>query len=173
VICDYWARIRGTSTSFILLRFWRTGRASPDDEEIFENGAGSVLYDTGGSFSGPARAMNLRRYAPPSDSEVVEAGRYRYIGWRLGKVFHTKMIPAGENALMTGMGSVRDAALLVALFIPWIVATVALVGVSPVLLLGGAATAGTLPQLRSHGSKAVLTLAAVLAGLLAFGVATS
>lgn len=172
VVCDYWARIRGTSTSFILLRFWRTGPAGPDDEKLFDNVAGSVIYDDGGSFSGPGRPITLRRYAPP-DSEVVEPGRFRYIGWRLGKVFHTKMISASEAPLMTGMGSLRDASLLLVLFLAWVAATLVLVGVGPVLLVGGATTAGTMPQLRSHGSKAVLTLAAVLAGLLAFGVATS
>jgi hypothetical protein len=172
VICDYWARIRGTSTSLILLRFWRTGPGSSDDEELFDNVAGSVIYDDGGSFSGPARPLTLRRYAPP-DSEVVEPDRFRYIGWRLGKVFHTKMISATENPLMTGMGSLRDTALLVAVLLPWVVATLVLVGVGPVLLLGGLSAAGTMPQLRSHGLKAVLTLAAVLVGLLVFGVLTS
>jgi hypothetical protein len=171
-VCDYWARIRGASTSFILLRFWRTGPASADDEKLFDEVAGSVIFDDGGSFSGPARTVTLRRYAPPGP-EAVEPEGFRYIGWRLGKVFHTKSIAVKEVPLMTGMGSLRDAALLVGLFLPWVVATLVLVGVGPVLLLGGLSAAGTMPQLRSHGSKAILALALVLGGLLVFGIATS
>lgn len=172
VVCDYWARMRGTSTGFILLRFWRTGPASPNDENLFDDVAGSVIFDDGGSFSGPARPVTLRRYAPP-DSGVVEPEGFRYIGWRLGKVFHTKSIAAKQVPLMTGMGSLRDAALLVAIFLPWVAATLVLVGVGPVLLLGAVSAASTMPQLRSHGSKAILTLALVLGGLLAFGIVTS
>ncbi|MGH8997805.1 MAG: hypothetical protein ACRDY7_00250, partial [Acidimicrobiia bacterium] len=172
VICDYWARTREGPASFILLRFWRTGPASPDEEELFDDVAGSVIYDDGGSFAGLARPITLRRYGPP-DSEVVEPGRFRYAGCRLGTVFHTKMISAKEAELATEMAALRDTLLLVAVFLPWIVATLVLVGVGPILLLGGVTAAGTLPQLRSRGLKAVVMLAVVLAGLLAFGVATS
>lgn len=76
VVCDYWARMGGTSTGFILLRFWRTGPASPEDEELFDDVAGSVIFDDGGSFSGPARPVTLRRYASP-DSGVVEPEGFR------------------------------------------------------------------------------------------------
>ncbi|MGH8999353.1 MAG: hypothetical protein ACRDY7_08180, partial [Acidimicrobiia bacterium] len=112
-------------------------------------------------------------YGPP-DSEVVKPGRFRYAGCRLGTVFHTKMISAKEAELMTEIGArPRDGLLFLAVFLPWIVATLVLVGVGPILLLGGVTAAGTLPQLRSRGLKAVVMLAVVLASLLAFGVATS
>jgi hypothetical protein len=173
VVCDYWARTRGSDTCFIVLRCWRSGTASPDDEEIFDDVAGSLIYDDGGSFTAPLRAITLRRYAPPPESEVVEPGRYRYIGWRLGKVFHTKMIAAGEEAVMTEMGARWDALLLAAVVLAWVAATVVLVGVGPILLLGAASAAGTLPELRSRGTKAVLILAVVLAALLAYGVVNS
>ncbi|MGH8998431.1 MAG: hypothetical protein ACRDY7_03480, partial [Acidimicrobiia bacterium] len=103
VICDYWARTREGPTSFILLRFWRTGPASPDEEELFDDVAGSVIYHDGGAFAGLARPITLRRYGPP-DSEVVKPGRFRYAGCRLGTVFHTKMISAKEAELMTEIG---------------------------------------------------------------------
>jgi hypothetical protein len=177
VICDYWARIRtGTRSepsSFILLRFWRTGPASPDEEELFDDIAGSFLSGGPASFTGPARLVTVRRYAPP-DSEVAEPGRFRYAGWRLGSVFHTKMISAKEAELATEMGiNPRDGLLFLLVFFAWVASTLAFIGVGTNLLVGGATSAGTFAQLRSRGLKAVAMLAVFLGGLLAFGIATS
>jgi hypothetical protein len=177
VICDYWAGIKGkvgnAPTSFVLIRIWRTGRAGQEEERLFDDIAGSFLIGGGGSFAGPLRPLMVRTHAPPG-SEVVEPGRFRYAGWRLGTVYHSRMISAKEAELATEGGArPRDALLLTVVFLSWIAATLALLGVGPVLLLGGFMAGGTLPQLRSRGLKAVLTLTAFLVALLAFGIVTS
>jgi hypothetical protein len=177
VICDYWARIRaGTRTeptSFILLRCWRVGPASSNEEELFDDVAGSFTAGGPASFTGPARALIVRKMVPPA-VEVVEPGRFRFAGWRLGTVFHTKMVSPEEAGIITEKGiPPREGLLLLAVFFAWLAATLALVGVGGELLLGGMTTAGMLPQLRKHGLKAVIGLAVFLGGLLVFGVSTS
>lgn len=173
VICDYWSILRHSPTSVFLLRLWRTGPAHPDEEELFDDVAGSVLFSDPLSWAGPAGKLMAWKYGPPKD-EVVEPGRLRYAGWRLGTVFHSRMISAREAEFATELsGKSKDALLLVVVFFAWLAATLTLVGVGPVLLLGGMMTAGTMPQLRSRGSKAVVMLALALSVLLAFGVATS
>lgn len=177
VICNYWARIRAgrhtDPTGFILLRCWRAGPSDEDEEELFDDIAGSFLSGGPISFAGPLRRVTLSKYGPP-DSEVVEPDRFRYAGWRLGTVFHTKMISAKEAELMTEFGNrPRDSLLLLIVFFSWLVATLALVGMGGIVLVGSATAAGALTQLRSQGLKAVGMLAAVLAGLLVFGVVTA
>lgn len=178
VVCDYWARIRaGTRTeptSFILLRCWRVGPASPDEEELFDDVAGSFAAGGPASFAGPLRAVTVRKFAPPDGFEVVLPGRFRYAGWRLGTVFQTKMISAKEAELATEMGiPPREGLVLLAVFFAWLAATLALVGVGSVLLLGGMTMVSALTQLRKHGLRAVIALTVFLGALLAFGVATS
>jgi hypothetical protein len=178
VICDYWAGIKSgvgkEPTSFVLIRLWRTGPASPGEEELFDDVAGSFLIGGGASFSGPLRLTTVRTSEPPPEGEVAEPNRFRYAGWRLGQVYHSKMISAEQAELLTeGSARPRDGLLLLGVFLVWLIAIVAFVGVGSELLLGGATMAGTLPQLRKHGLKAVLTMAVVLAALLALGVATS
>jgi hypothetical protein len=177
LICDYWAGIKSgfgdDPTSFVLLRFWRTGPASPDEEELFEDVAGSFLIGGGASFSGPLRQLTLQKHGPPQ-SEVVEPGRFRYAGWRLGTVYHSGMLSAKEVELLTKGGiRPRDGLLFLVLFLSWVAATLALIGVGSVMLLGGATAGATMTQLRSRGLKAVVMLAVVLGALLVFGVATS
>jgi hypothetical protein len=173
VICDYWAPFGKVPSHFVLLRFWRTGAASADEEELFDNVVGSFLAGGGPLFSGAARLAIGRKLMPPDPSEVAEPGRFRYAGWRLGTVFHSKMLPAKEAAFATEGGArPKDALLLNAVFFAWLVATLVLVGVGPILIVGGLTTLGALKQLRSRGSKAVMMLAVVLGGLLVFGVAT-
>ena len=177
LVCDYWARMRaGRRTEpnlFLLLRFWRTGPGSPGDEEVFEDIAGSFLAGGPAAFAGPMRPGTLRMYAPP-ESETAEPGRFRYAGWRLGTVFHSKMISAKQAEFMTELGvKVSEGFMLLALFLAWLAATVAMVGMGPILLLGTATTAGAWLQLRSRGLAAVGLLAVGLFGLLVLGVATS
>src|ERR1051325_7164214 len=63
VVCDYWARIRaGTRTeptSFILIRCWRAGPARSDEEELFDDVAGSYLSGGPASFTGPLRTLTV------------------------------------------------------------------------------------------------------------------
>lgn len=174
LVCDYWARFGKTPTNFVMLRFWRTGPASVDDEDIFDDVVGSLLAAGGPMFSGAAGLAMGRKLLPPEPMEVVAPGRFRYAGWRLGRVFHSKMIGAKDAELATEMGArPRDALLLLLVLLPWIAATLAFVGVGPILLLGGMTALGALKQLRSRGLTAVGMLLVVLGVLLAFGVATS
>jgi hypothetical protein len=178
VICDYWVgvkeRINKEPTSFVVLRLWRTGPAGLDEEELFDDVAGSFLVGGGASFAGPLRPTTVRTHAPPPASEVAEPNRFRYAGWRLGKVYRSKMISAQRAELATEGGArPRDGLLLLAVFFSWLAATLVLVGVGGELLLGGMTMVGTLPMLRKQGLKAVIGLAVFLGCLLAFGVATS
>ena len=174
LICDYWAEFGKTPTNFVLLRFWRTGPGSTDEEELFDKVAGSFLSAGGPAFSGVAGAMVGRKLLPPDPNEVVEPHRFRYAGWRLGTVFRSKMLPARETEFATAGGvHAREALLLAAVFFSWLAATLALVGVGPILLLGAVTSVGAYTELRSRGPKAIIVLAVVLGGLLAFGVATS
>jgi hypothetical protein len=174
LICDYWARFGKTPTNFVLLRFWRTGPASDDEEELFDDVAGSFLAGGGPMFSGAAHLAIGRKLLPPDPSEVAEPGRFRYAGWRLGTVFRSKMLPANEARFATEGGArARDGLLFLAVFFPWLVATLVFVGVGPILLLGAMTSLGAFTQLRSRGSKAVVMLALILGGLLAIGVLTS
>ena len=178
VVCDYWARIRaGTRTeptSFILIRCWRVGPASPDEEELFDDVAGSFSAGGPASFAGPLRAVMGRKFAPPDGFEVVQPDRFRYAGWRLGTVFWTKMISEQEAEIATEKGiPLREGMLLLAVFLAWLVATLTLVGLGSVLLLGGMSMVSALTQLRRHGLKAVTGLALFLGVLLVFGLATA
>jgi hypothetical protein len=174
VICDYWAEFGRTPTNFVLLRFWRTGPGSTDEEQLFDKVAGSLLASGGPAFSGVAGAMFGRKLLPPDAHEVAEPDRFRYAGWRLGTVFRSKLLPAREAEFATVGGvHAREALLFGAVFFSWLAATLALVGVGPILMLGGMTSLGAYTELRSRGLKAVVVLALVLGGLLAFGVATS
>jgi hypothetical protein len=165
-ICDYWAPHRRFPTSLVLLRFWRTGPAMEDAEEIIDNVVGSLMFCGGANWAGPLRFMMERRYGPPKNPEPYEPGRWRFIGWRVGTVCKSKMIPEDEVAFATEMSPRRrDALLFLAVWVAWIVAVVALSGVGFVLLLSAFPAMHAMFQLRSRGPKAVVTFAALLAGL--------
>lgn len=176
MICDYWAGIKGglgkQPTSFALLRFWRAGPADPDEVELFDDVAGSYLIGGGASFSGPLRLVTLRNHGP-AGAEVAEPGRFRYAGWRLGTVYRSRIVNPKDVELLTEGGvRPRDGLLFLGVFFTWLAATLILLGVGPVLLLGGVTAGGMMTQLRSRGVKAVVVLAVWLYGLLVFGVAT-
>jgi hypothetical protein len=174
VICDYWAEFGRNPTHFVVLRFWRTGPGTADEEQLFDKVAGSFLASGGPIFSGAAGLAMGRKLLPPDTYEVAAPDRFRYAGWRLGTVFRSKMLPAREAQFATAGGvPARDGLLFLAVFFSWLGATLALVGVGPILLLGGVTSIGAFAELRSRGLKAVVLLAVFLAGLLAFGVATS
>ena len=135
--------------------------------------AGSVLFGSGANWAGPLRLL-MRRYGPPRESEPHEPGRWRFIGWRLGTVFKSKMISEDEVPLVTE-ASVRrrDALLLLAVWVAWIVAALALMGVSLFPLLSAFPAMHAMTQLRSRGPKAVVLFAELLVGLLVLGLATT
>ncbi|MEW6471960.1 MAG: hypothetical protein AB1679_06795 [Actinomycetota bacterium] len=173
-ICDYWGPLRQCPTSMLLLRFWRDGPGKPDAEEIIDNVAGSVHLAGGANWAGPLRHMMRRRYGPPSESEPHEPGRWRFIGWRLGTVFKSKMIAENEISIVTEMSvRRRDAVVLLVVWLAWIIAFLTLIGMNFALVLSAFPAMHAVTQLRSKGPKAVVTFAELLAGLFVFGVAIS
>jgi hypothetical protein len=174
MLCDYWAEFGRTPTNFVLLRFWRTGPGNTDEERLFDQVAGSFMAAGGPIFSGAVGFAAGRKLLPPDAYEVVDPDRFRYAGWRLGSVFRSKMLPARETEFAVAGGvHAREALLFGAVFFSWLGLTMALLGVGPILLVGGMASLGAYTELRPRGLKAVVALAVVLGGLLAFGVATS
>jgi hypothetical protein len=127
VICDYWAGIkeemRKEPTSFVLIRLWRTGPASPDEEQLFDDVAGSYIVGGGASFAGPLGPMMLQTHGRPPASEVAEPHRFHYAGWRLGTVYQSKMFSEQRAGLaIEGGGRPRDALLLLAVFLAGLLA---------------------------------------------------
>ena len=170
VVREYWARVKDAPGSVLLIRIWRNGPGTPEDEAVYNNIVGSCVLMHPWSELDVRAARNL--YAPPTADEPSSQGRWRFAGWRLGTVFHTKMVPPDQLAILTAAGaSRRDTLVALAVFVAWVGLALAMIGFeTPIFLVGGLSFAGTALSLRSQGLRAVVALAVILAVLLGIGL---
>lgn len=174
MVYDYWGRIGYVPTGLALIRFWREGSGGPEDEALYENIAGSCVFMSSREWSGWEASTARQMHEPPPPDEAAGDGQWRWIGWRVGTVFRTKVVPQEYVALFTQAGfRRRDGIVLLGVFLAWIALALALIGFrTPIFIIGGMTVMGGLVSLRKQGLRAVLAVAAVLSVLLGIGLVT-
>jgi hypothetical protein len=172
VVCDYWALVRKAPTKAVLVRFWRSGADDQADERLYDDMADSFSFIGPSTWQGLNRPFAMNQYAAPPPDEPTPEGSWRWGGWRLGTVFHTKLIPAGSQELLMASGTPRKQFLAVfALFVAWLAVALALIGFETgIFLFASFSFMGSLGLVRKYGSRGILAYAMLLVGLLAVGL---